>query len=104
MAADLMRRAVIDAQCVGPAPDIDAERLPGERLLKDPLPEITSQEQPVRTRSANCGQEAQLGDTDILCLIDDGDIEGRPAVIGDMVGQPAAYVRPGNDLALHQPA
>ena len=42
--ADLVRGAVVDAQRVGPAPNIDAKRPPRERLLKDPLAEIASKE------------------------------------------------------------
>jgi hypothetical protein len=52
----------------GPATNIDAERPPRERLLKDPLPEIASEEEAIRSACAQGGQESQFGDPDILRL------------------------------------
>ena len=43
----------------------DAERPPRERLLKDPLTEIASKEEPIDTTRAQRGQEAQFGDRDL---------------------------------------
>src|SRR5438132_8321887 len=96
MAADLVRRAVVDAQRVGPAANIDTERFPGEWLLKDPLTEIAGQEQPIGARGSDGGQKAQFGDADILRLVDDGEIEGS---LGGMLGERAEHVRPGDDVA-----
>src|SRR6516165_4553836 len=103
MAANLMRRSVIDAQRIGPAANIDAERFPGEWLLKYPLPEIAGQEQPIGARRSDGGQKAQLGDPDILRLIDDSEIEDPLAAADDLVRQPAEHIRPGDDVALRQP-
>jgi hypothetical protein len=51
---------------VGASADIDAERLPGERLLKDALPEIAGEEERVGTTGAERREKAQFGDPDIL--------------------------------------
>ena len=42
---DLVRGAVVDAQRARAAADVDAERLPGERLLEDALAEVAGEEQ-----------------------------------------------------------
>jgi hypothetical protein len=102
MGADLVRRAVINAQSVGTAANIDAERFPGEGLLEYPLAEIAGQEHPVGSRCSNSSQEAQLGNADILRLIDDGEIEHPFATVGDVIGQPAEHIGPGDDVAPHQ--
>ena len=43
--ADLVRGAVVDAQGARAAADVDAERLPGERLLEDALAEVAGEEE-----------------------------------------------------------
>ena len=62
---------------VGAAANIDAESPPGERLLKDPLTEIAGEEQSVGPAGAERGQEPQFGNSHILRLIDDDEIERR---------------------------
>jgi len=46
--ADLVGGAVVDLEGPGAAPDIDAERQPGERLPEYPLPQIAGNEQRIR--------------------------------------------------------
>ena len=58
--SDLVRGAVVDAQRRRAPADVDAERLPRERLLEDPLAEVAGEEQGVRPAAAERGQEAQL--------------------------------------------
>ena len=58
--ADLVRGAVVDAQGARAAADVDAERLPGERLLEDALAEVAGEEEGVRAvrRRARRGSAA----------------------------------------------
>jgi hypothetical protein len=72
---------------VGAAADVDAERLPGERLLEDALAEVAGEEQAVGS-GAQRGEEAQLGDADVLRLVDDGEVEGRAVGLRQVRGEP----------------
>jgi hypothetical protein len=55
--SDLVRGSVVDAERVGAATNIDAERSPRERLLENSLAEIASKEEPIGTVSSERGQE-----------------------------------------------
>ena len=69
----------------GPA-HLDAERPPRERCLKNALSEIASEEQSVRAVGSQRRQEPKFGDPDILCLINDDEIEWRFAALGQVSG------------------
>ena len=73
--ADLVRGAIVDAQSARAAANIDAERLPRERLLEDALAEVAGKEQRIGTAAAQRGQEPQVGDADILRLVHDREVE-----------------------------
>ena len=75
--ADLVRRAVVDAQGARAAADVHAERLPRERLLEDALAEVAGEEQRVGPSAAERGEEAQLRDAEVLRLVHDREVEGR---------------------------
>jgi hypothetical protein len=69
--------AVIDAQGPGAPADIDAERLPGEGLLEDPLAQIAGEKKAVRPARPERGEKPQLGDADVLRLVHNGKVERR---------------------------
>jgi len=70
-----VRDPVVDAQGVGPAAHIDAERAPRKRLLEDPLSEIAGEEQAIRSVRGKGDEKPQFGDPDVLRLVDDDEIE-----------------------------
>ena len=74
---DLVRGPVIDSQRGRTPPNIDAERLPGERLLKDPLAQVAGEEEAVRASRPESRQKSQLRNADILRLIHDGEFKRR---------------------------
>jgi len=88
---------------MGPSANIDTERFPRERLLKDPLPEIACEKQPIGSRCSDRSQETQLGNADILRLIDDSEIESSFFAGGETSTEPAKDIRPGDKIALRQP-
>jgi hypothetical protein len=53
-----VRGPVVDAQRIGPAAHIDAERPPRERLLEDPLSEIAGEEQAIRPVGGERGKKS----------------------------------------------
>ena len=96
--ADLVRGPVVDAQRIGPAAHIDAERAPRKRLLEDPLSEIPGEEQAIRPFRGESGEKPQFGEPDILRLVDDDKIERR-FVSGQVRGNATEQIRPGDGLA-----
>ena len=76
---NLMRGPVIHPQRARSSANVDAELLPREGLLEDALAEIAGEEEAVGTATAEGGQKAQLGDADVLRLVDDDVVERRPA-------------------------
>ena len=59
--ADLVGRAVIDAQGAGSSPDVHAESFPGEGLLENALPKVTGEEQSIGPISTQGGEETAHG-------------------------------------------
>ena len=86
LAADLVGRAVVDSQRAGTAPDIDAERAPGERCLEDALAEVAGKEQAVGFTASQRGEEAELRHVDVLALVDDDEIERSLATRRGLLG------------------
>src|SRR6516225_8658565 len=101
--ANLVRRAVVDAERMRSAADINAEREPRERLLKDALSEIAGKEQAVRAVRSERREEPQFGDLDILRLIDNGKIEWRLTLGHDAFGDPPKQIGPGHDVPFGEP-
>ena len=93
-----MRGAVVDAQGSGAAADVDAEGLPGERLLEDPLAEVAGEKEAVRAiRPVPPGNE--LGDAEVLCFVDDGEVEGGRLRSPVRRGQSGEQARTGDQAA-----
>ncbi len=70
--ADLVGGAIVDAQRLRLPPDVDAQRLPRERLLENALAKITGKEQPFGTFLCKGYEKQHLGHADILGLVADG--------------------------------
>ena len=58
--ADLVGGAVVDAKGAGASANVNTECLPGERLLKDPLAEISGKEESVWAMPAERSQKPQV--------------------------------------------
>ena len=56
--ADLVGGSVIDVQRPGSATNINTERLPGKRLLKNPLPKIAREKQAIRSSCSKRGEKS----------------------------------------------
>ena len=87
MGANLMGRSVVDAQGERAAADIKAQRLPGERLLKDALAEITGEEETIVAPCCEGGEKPRFCYTKILCLVDHRKIVGPSAALGETIRQ-----------------
>lgn len=88
LAADLMRRAVVDLQPARASPDLHALGRPGKGGAEDPLADVAGEEEAVGLPRAGRPQEAELGEAEVLRLVDDDVIEGT----GPTVGQGMRYV------------
>src|SRR5437870_12515297 len=97
-----MRRPVVDSQRPRPAPDVDTERLPGERELEDPLPEIAGEEEGVRPARPEGRDEPELGDAHILRLVHDHEVVRWLLACGEARGESAVPVRLRPDLLFGQ--
>ena len=97
--ADLVGRAVVDPEGVRAAAQVDAERLPGEGLEKDALAEVAGEEKAVGSPGGLAREKAQLGDADVLGLVDDDEVEGRLRAFGEAREE----VRPGNQATCIEP-
>src|SRR5439155_23339518 len=87
--ADLVRGSVIDAEGAGSSANIDPQRFPGEGLLKDPLAEVPSKKESVRTIRAEGSEEPQVRNAEVLRLIHDREVERRMLAPGHDRGQSA---------------
>ncbi len=64
-----MAGAIVDGERGRPAPHIDPEFLPRERLLEDALAKVAREEQGVGCRRRDRCQKPQLGHAEILRLV-----------------------------------
>ncbi len=76
LTTDLVGGSVVDAEDVGAAADVNAERFPGKGGLEDALAEVAGEEEAVGLDAGEGGEEAELGDADVLGFVDDGEIVG----------------------------
>src|SRR4051794_27305269 len=74
---DLVGGTVVDAEGAGASPNVHPEGLPGERLLEDALAKVASKKQSIGPTSTEGSQEPQVGDSDVLCLVHDREVEQR---------------------------
>ena len=75
---NLVRGSVVHLQDAGAAADVDAKGAPGEGLAKDALADVAGEEQTGATGGEG-GEEAELGDAQVLGFVDDGGVERRGA-------------------------
>ena len=71
-----MRGPVVHLQDARAAADVDAEGPPGEGLAEDALADVAGEEE-AGASGGERGEEAELGDAQVLGLVDDGGVEGR---------------------------
>src|SRR5579883_1334752 len=95
----LVRGPVVDTQGEGSPAHVEAERLPGERLLENALAEIAGKEEAFRPAAGQRGEEPRFGDAEVLRFVDDGEIE-RPLASRQALGQAAEHVGPRHRLPL----
>jgi hypothetical protein len=104
LGADLVGGAVVELQGAGTAPDIDAQGQPGEGGLKDALPQVTGEEEPVGTLGAQGGQKPQLGHADILGLVHQHKLIGRRLPARQDPGQAGEEGGAGDQARVRQAA
>src|SRR6266851_1788418 len=97
-----MRCPVIDSQCGRPPPNIDAQRFPGEGLLKDSLAQVSREEEAIRPASTESRQKPQLRDTDILGFIDHCELKRRMRGIAEFRRHPAKQAGVGDQTTSSQ--
>src|SRR2546427_11743889 len=97
-----MRRPVVDSQRPRPAPDVDTERLPRERELEDPLPEVAGEEEGFRPARPEGRDEPELGHAHILRLVHDHEVVRRLLACGEAPGEPAGHGGPRHELLFWQ--
>ena len=98
MGADLVRGAVVDPEGSRAASNVYTERLPGEGLLKDALPDISCEEEGGGAVAAERGEESQLRDTQVLGFINDRMLKRRLGGLGDMFRKPSEDCRLGEEV------
>ena len=64
--SDLVRGTVVDPQRAGTAANVNAERLPGERLLEDPLAQVAGEEEAIGSVTARAARKRNWA-TPISC-------------------------------------
>ena len=79
-AADLAGGAVVHLERAGAAADLDAFGGPGEGRAEDALADVAGEEEAVVLAGAGGLQEAELGEAEVLGLVDDDVVEGRAAL------------------------
>lgn len=72
---ELVRRTVIDAQCMGTPTNIYVKLFPRKGLLEDPMVRITRKEKGVSSLSVKGGEKSQLRYANVLCLNHNDKIE-----------------------------
>ena len=87
LAADLVGGAVVDLKSGGAATHINAQGLPGEWLLEDALAKIAGEEEGVAAVGGESGEEAELGDIEVLRFIHDYEIERVFAFLGQRASE-----------------
>jgi hypothetical protein len=70
--------------------------------LEDALPEVAREEEGVGTTSTQCGKE-QMGDADVLRLVDDREVEDDILALRDRNGQGTEQLGVSSQLPLTQP-
>ncbi len=97
-----MRGSIVDFQGGGAPADVDAERLPGERLLEDALAEIAGEEEAVVARGRDCREQSQLGDAEVLRFVDDDMREWFCRFVGKVPRHRGEDARPGIEAPRRQ--
>ena len=69
---DLVRGSVVDLEGARTAANIDAKRLPRERLLKDALAEVAREEQRIGAVRCDRGEHPQFRHAKVLRFVDHG--------------------------------
>src|SRR5690606_17393817 len=70
MDANLVRGPIVDAECPRSTTDVDPQRFPRERLLKNPLPKVAGKEERRRASGTECSKKSELRYGEVLTLID----------------------------------
>ena len=91
--SNLVGGAIVNAQRLRSAADVNTQRLPGERGLENALPQIASEKETIGPVTAQCRQKSQLCDTDVLRLIDHDKLERRMTALADLFSEPAEHLR-----------
>jgi hypothetical protein len=90
--------AVADLEVCGPAAHVDAERSPRKWMLEDPLPDVSSKEQPVTSLRRDCRKEGELGGAKVLRFINHDMVERLLACRCVMLAEMAIDTGPGEEL------
>jgi hypothetical protein len=75
-AADLLGGAVVDPEDSGAAANLEAEGAEGEAAAVDPLACVAAEEELAGIMGGEGGEQAELGDAEVLDLVDEHGVEG----------------------------
>ena len=78
-----MGGAVVDPQVAGTPPDVHAEALPGERLLKNSLPKVAGEKEGIWLTTPQGCKKPEMGNADVLRLVYNYKIEYSRLVLRD---------------------
>ena len=95
-----MRRSIVEFESLRSSPDINAQRLPGKRRLENPLSQVTCEKEAVWPFVAQRSKKTQLGDTDVLRLINNCEVERRISTIRELLRKQAEHVGPGHQTSV----
>jgi len=89
--SDLVQRPVVDSQQGRTPSNIDTERFPGKRLLKDPLPQVASEEEDIRAFRQESREKSQLRDANVSCFVHHHEFKWRMGAFSELRRDPAEH-------------
>ena len=87
---------------MGSPTDIDTERFPGKRLLKNALAQIAGEKEAIGAFASEDREESHFGNPNVLRFIDYHKVERSFATVCEVVGNATEHFRPGDEMTTRE--